>query len=207
MTIATRSVLTIGHSNHPVNVFVALLQQHGVTALADVRSAPYSRFAPQFNREALERSLKAYSIKYVFLGRELGARPDERSCYENGRVQYARLARTDLFRSGLNRVVRGANDYRVALMCAEKEPLECHRALLVARALDELGVPVEHILPDGRLESHGEAMLRLLKVVRLPSEDLFRSRRELIALALAQQEERIAYVDEKLAVETAGETP
>jgi uncharacterized protein (DUF488 family) len=207
MIIATRSVLTIGHSNHPVEAFVELLQHHGVTALADVRSAPYSRFAPQFNREALDRSLKASSIKYVFLGRELGARPDERSCYENGRVQYARLARTDWFRSGLNRVVRGANDYRIALMCAEKEPLECHRALLVARALDELGVPVEHILPDGRLESHGDAMLRLLKVVRLPSEDLFRSRRELIALALAQQEERIAYVDEKLAVETAGETP
>jgi len=207
MIIATRSVLTIGHSNHPVEAFVELLQHHGVTALADVRSAPYSRFAPQFNREALDRSLKASSIKYVFLGRELGARPDERSCYENGRVQYARLARTDWFRSGLDRVVRGANDYRIALMCAEKEPLECHRALLVARALDELGVPVEHILPDGRLESHGDAMLRLLKVVRLPSEDLFRSRRELIALALAQQEERIAYVDEKLAVETAGETP
>ena len=207
MIIATRSVLTIGHSNHPVEAFVELLQHHGVTALADVRSAPYSRFAPQFNREALDRSLKASSIKYVFLGRELGARPDERSCYENGRVQYARLARTDWFRSGLERVARGANDYRIALMCAEKEPLECHRALLVARALDELGVPVEHILPDGRLESHGDAMLRLLKVVRLPSEDLFRSRRELIALALAQQEERIAYVDEKLAVETAGETP
>lgn len=207
MTIATRSVLTIGHSNHPVEAFIALLRQHGVTALADVRSAPYSRFAPQFNREALERSLKASSIKYVFLGRELGARPDERSCYENGRVQYARLARTDVFRSGLNRVVRGANDYCVALMCAEKEPLECHRTLLVARALDELDVPVEHILPDGRLESHGDAMLRLLKVVRLPSQDLFRSRRELIALALAQQEERIAYVDEKLAVETAGDTP
>jgi len=207
MIIATRSVLTIGHSNHPVEAFVELLQHHGVTALADVRSAPYSRFAPQFNREALDRSLKASSIKYVFLGRELGARPDERSCYENGRVQYARLARTDWFRSGLDRVVRGANDYRIALMCAEKEPLECHRALLVARALDELGVPVEHILPDGRLESHGDAMLRLLKVVRLPSEDLFRSRRELIALALAQQEERIAYVDEKLAAEAAGDTP
>jgi hypothetical protein len=92
-------------------------------------------------------------------------------------------------------------------MCAEKEPLECHRALLVARALDELDVPVEHILPDGRLESHGDAMLRLVEVVGLPSEDLFRSRRELIALALAQQEERVAYVDEKLAAEVVGDTP
>jgi uncharacterized protein (DUF488 family) len=207
MTIATHAVLTIGHSHHPVEAFIALLLQHGVTALADVRSAPYSRFAPQFNREALARSLKTSGIKYVFLGRELGARSDDRSCYEHGRVQYARLARTDGFRSGLTRVIRGANDYHVALMCAEKEPLECHRALLVARALDELGIPVEHILPDGRRESHAEAMLRLLKVARLPSEDLFRSKQELIALALAQQEERVAYVDAQLAVETAGETP
>jgi uncharacterized protein (DUF488 family) len=206
MTSERRSVLTIGHSNHLVNTFLTLLQQHGVTALADVRSSPYSRFVPQFNQEALKRSLKAYDIKYVFLGRELGARPDDRSCYAHGRVQYARLAQTDAFRSGIERVVRGANDYRVALMCAEKEPLECHRTLLVARALDDLGVPVEHILPNGRRESHSEAMLRLLKVVRFPSEDLFRSQQELIALALAQQEERIAYVDENLAAETAGDT-
>lgn len=207
MTSETRSVLTVGHSNHLIKTFITLLQQHGVSALADVRSAPYSRFVPQFNQEVLKRSLNTYGIKYVFLGRELGARPDDRSCYENGRVQYARLAQTDMFRSGIDRVVRGANDYRVALMCAEKEPLECHRALLVARALDDLGITVEHILPDGRRESHSDAMLRLLKVVRFPSEDLFRSRQELIALALAQQEERIAYVDEKLAVETTGDTP
>jgi uncharacterized protein (DUF488 family) len=206
MTIVTHSVFTIGHSNHPINAFVALLQQHGVTALADVRSAPYSRFAPQFNREALERSLKAHNIKYVFLGRELGARPDDRSCYKNGRVQYARLARTDLFRSGLDRIIRGANDYRVALMCAEKEPLECHRTLLVARALDELGVAVDHILADGRLESHDDAMLRLLDVIGLPHEDLFRSRQELIAQAIAKQEEQVAYIDEKLVAEAAGDT-
>jgi uncharacterized protein (DUF488 family) len=205
MTIATRPVLTIGHSNHPLNAFVVLLQQHGVTAMADVRSAPYSRFAPQFNREALERSLKAHHIKYVFLGRELGARSDDRSCYENGRVQYARLARTDLFRSGIERVIRGANHYRIALMCAEKEPLACHRTLLVARALDELGVAVSHILADGRLESHDDAMLRLLDVVGLPHEDLFRSRQELIAQAIAKQEEQVAYIDEKLVAEAAGE--
>jgi uncharacterized protein (DUF488 family) len=205
MTMATRFVFTIGHSNHPINAFVILLQQHGVTALADVRSAPYSRFAPQFNREALERSLKAHSIKYVFLGRELGARPDDRSCYENGRVQYERLARTDLFRSGLERVIRGASHYRIALMCAEKEPLECHRTLLVARALDELGVAVGHVLADGRLELHDDAMLRLLDMVGLPPEDLFRSRRELIAQAIAKQEERVAYVDEKLIAEAAGD--
>src|SRR5437870_5320444 len=97
-------VLTIGHSTHSMDAFIALLRQHGVTALADVRSAPFSRFNPQFNKEALKHSLKAHGIKYVFLGRELGARSPDRACYENGRVQYARLARTESFHAGLDRV-------------------------------------------------------------------------------------------------------
>ena len=198
-------VLTIGHSTHPLEAFVALLKRHGVTALADVRSAPFSRFNPQYNKDALERGLKAEGITYVFLGRELGARSDDASCYENGRVQYARLARTELFRRGIERVIRGAQEHRIALMCAEKEPLECHRTLLVARALEDLGVPVEHILADGRLEAHGEAMLRLLDLVGVPRKDLFRSRQELLAEALARQEARVAYVDEKLAAGAARE--
>jgi uncharacterized protein (DUF488 family) len=207
MSAARHPVLTIGHSTHSLEAFVALLRQHSVTALAAVRSAPYSRFNPQFNREALEQGLKAHGIKYVFLGRELGARSDDRSCYENGRVQYARLARTELFRSGVERVVRGANDYRVALMCAEKEPLECHRTLLVARALAELGIVVQHILADGRLESHEATMERLLDVVGLPHQDLLRSKEELIAEGLVRQEQRVAYVDEKPAADTARKTP
>lgn len=192
-------VLTIGHSTHSFDELLNLLRQHGVTALADVRSTPFSRFNPQFNKETLAQSLKAHGIKYVFLGRELGARSDDRSCYENGRVQYARLAHTELFRRGIDRVMRGSHNHRIALMCAEKEPLECHRTLLVARALVENGIAVHHILADGRLETHGDAMLRLLSILGFPREDLFRSRQELLAQALALQEERIAYVDETLA--------
>ena len=207
MSAARHPVLTIGHSTHSLEAFVALLRQHSVTALADVRSAPFSRFNPQFNKEALERGLKAHGIEYLFLGRELGARSDDRSCYENGRVQYARLARTELFRKGIERVVRGVNDYRGALMCAEKEPLECHRTLLVARALAERGVVVEHILADGRLESDEATMERLFDVVGLPHQDLFRSRDELIAKALVRQEERVAYVAEKLTTNPAREMP
>ena len=107
----------------------------------------------------------------------------------------------------LDRVIRGANEYRIALMCAEKEPLDCHRTLLVARALAELGVTVQHILADGRLESHDATMERLLDVVGLPGQDLFRSRDELIAEALGRQEERVAYVDEKLAADAGKESP
>ena len=205
MSEQKHSVFTIGHSTHSLEALVALLKQHGVTALADVRSAPFSRFNPQFNKDALERSLKAQGIKYVFLGRELGARSDDRSCYENGRVQYSRLARTALFHSGIERVMRGAQDHNIALMCAEKEPLDCHRTLLVARALDELGVAVAHILSDGQLEVHGDTMDRLLDVLKLPRENPFGSKQELIAEALAHREEQVAYVDEKLAAEAAGD--
>lgn len=196
-------VLTIGHSTHPLERFIELLEKAGVTAIADVRSSPYSRFNPQFNRETLDKALKEHGIAYVFLGRELGARSDDPTCYEKGRVQYGRLAKTDLFQSGLQRVRKGTQSRRVALMCAEKEPLDCHRTLLVSRALEAQGVSVSHILADGRLETHTATMNRLLKVAGLPETDLFRSREELIEAACAMQEERIAYTDEDMQKPTA----
>ena len=186
-------VLTVGHSNHPLETFVALLQRHGVTTLADVRSAPYSRFNLQFNRKALEGSLETIGREYVFLGRALGGRPDDPSCYEDGRVRYDRLARTPLFREGLEQVAEGAGRQRIALMCAEKEPLDCHRTILVGRSLVERGVTVAHILADGSLEPHDETMDRLLATAGLPRGDLLQSREELIAEALAHRERRIAF--------------
>jgi len=205
MNDGRHTVFTIGHSTHALEAFLDLLRKHGVTALADVRSSPYSRFNPQYNKSELANALAANGIKYVFLGRELGARSDDRSCYRDGRVSYELLARAEPFRSGIERVRRGADEHRIALMCAEKEPLECHRTLLVARALAEQGLEVSHILGDGRLETHRDAMVRLLDVTGLPREDLFRSQAELVSEALRRQEDKIAYVDEKLATE-AGES-
>jgi len=196
MSATGNSIFTIGHSTHRAEAFLALLRQHGVEAVADVRSAPFSRFNPQFNREALEQCLKANGIRYAFLGKELGARSEDRSCYIDGRVQYGRLAQTALFQSGLDRVLQGAARYRVALMCAEKEPLECHRTLLVAKALVARGQPVLHIHADGHLETHEAAMERLLDVTGLPKADLFRSKEELLSEALARQEQQVAYVDQ-----------
>jgi uncharacterized protein (DUF488 family) len=191
-------VLTIGHSTHSKERFCELLVINGVTAIADVRSAPYSRYQPEFNRDTLQQTLAATGIKYVFLGKELGARPNDLGLYEDGRVQYDRLAETELFRSGLTRVLQGARDYRLAVLCAEKEPLECHRALLVGRELERQGVEVSHILADGRLEPNDVAMTRLLQLLKMPELDLFRNRDELIADACARQAKRIAYVDRGL---------
>lgn len=196
-------VYTIGHSTHSLERFVALLKVHGITALCDVRSTPYSRMNPQFNRENLKESLRKNMVAYVFLGKELGARSEDPSCYVHGKVQYDLLGRSALFHKGLERVRNGMKDFRLALMCAEKDPLACHRTILVARHLEALGIDVEHILEDGSLESNGKALIRLLHQLHLPEQDLFRTREEVIEEAYRIQSERIAYnVDE----DSSGET-
>ena len=195
-------IFTIGHSTHPLATFLGLLEQHAVTVVADVRSAPYSRFNPQFNKDELTIGLKAHGIKYVFMGDALGARSKQASDYVHGQVRYERLARSEQFQRGIERVMRGAESHRIALMCAEKEPLECHRTLLVARALREKGAEVTHILDDNSLETHEHAMGRLLEMTGVPSSDLFRSHDELISEAVARQERKIAYVDENAAAES-----
>ena len=198
------ALFTIGHSNHGLDAFLQLLRTHGVSTVADVRSAPYSRYCPHFSKEPLSRSLGDAGMKYVFLGRELGGRSDDPSCYENGRIRYSRLSRRPAFRDGIERLKKGAVDRRIAIMCAEREPLECHRTILVSPVLDKEGLSVAHIHAGGRLESHQEAMDRLLDLAKLPRDDLFRSREEIVAEALLRQEERVAY---KIDDVDAGETP
>lgn len=199
-------VYTVGHSTHPLERFIGLLQQHGISAIADVRSKPYSRMNPQFNREDLKKALAEQGIAYVFLGKELGARSEDRSCYLQGKVQYGLLAKTDLFRRGLERVREGALKYRIALMCAEKEPLDCHRTILVARHIVGQGMEVRHILGDGRIEEHPALMARLVRQLHLPdSDDLFAGRAEVEQEAYRLQETRIAY-DSNAVVEASPET-
>ncbi len=188
----TATIYTIGHSTNPVERLIELLQQHGITAVGDVRSQPYSRMNPQFNREDLEKALARAGIGYVFLGEELGARADDPACYENGKVRYDRLARTGSFQRGLERVRKGAAEYRLALMCAEKEPLDCHRTILVARHLDEWGMEVQHILADGSLEPHAATIERLKKQLKI-GVDMFRPADASTEQAYAVQGERIAY--------------
>ena len=154
-------VYTIGHSNHPLERFLALLRRHGIEAVADVRSMPASRRHPQYNRERLEAALAGNGIGYLFLGKELGARRAEPEAYEGGVASYERIARLPAFRSGLDIVKQSAAEHRTALMCAEKEPLDCHRALLVCRHLRDAIDGIHHILADGVLESHAAVERRL----------------------------------------------
>ena len=188
------TLYSIGHSNHPIEEFLRLLTGAGITAIADVRSRPFSRRNPQFNKDRLAATLAEHGIAYVFLGSELGARSDDPSCYEGGKVQYGRLMATPLFKSGIERVLLGAQKYRVALMCAEKEPLNCHRTLLVSRALEKHAVSVMHLLPGGGVESHDQTMARLVELVGLSEQDLFLNQSDLISAACKIREGEVAYV-------------
>lgn len=186
-------ILTIGHSSHPSGHFLGLLRRHGVEAVADVRSHPYSRYNPQFRKKAISSVLKDNGIAYVFLGRELGARSDNSECYVDGRVQYSMLAAEPAFEAGLQRLLAGAQRYRLALMCAEKEPLDCHRTILICRALRGRAGRLGHVLADGTLESHDACEVRLMALHGL-SPDLLTSKEACIEEAYDRQAARIAYV-------------
>ena len=151
------TVYTIGHSSHSFELFAELLRKHGIHVLVDVRSAPYSRYAPQFDHDLLPRSLNQAGIKHLFLGRELGGRPNKQDYYDaDGHVLYSRITTDPIFVAGIERLERGMPDFRIALMCGEEDPAHCHRRLLVARVLIERGHAVLHIRGDGRVESDDE---------------------------------------------------
>lgn len=147
-----RVIWTIGHSNHTFERFVELLRIERIEFVVDVRSHPYSRFAEQFNRERLEVALHGADMRYVFMGDELGGRPSREDHYdEQGRALYDRMAEQGAFQSALQRLLRGCREHRVALMCSEAEPRNCHRRLLVGKVLAEQGVRLRHILTDGAI--------------------------------------------------------
>lgn len=164
MPDARNALFTIGHSTHEWRAFLRLLVENDVTAVADVRSQPMSRL-PQFNSAELARALKTAGIDYVLMGRELGARRSETECYEGGQAIYEKIAQLPAFRLGLERLLEGLERHRIALMCAEKEPLDCHRTILVCRHLRDRAVTIRHILADGQTEDHATTEKRLVELV------------------------------------------
>ena len=164
-------ILTIGHSNHGLAQFLALLEDAGVSAIADVRSRPVSRWVPHFNREKLQASLAEHGISYQFLGRELGGRPDDPALMKGGKPDYAAMARMPAFGAGLARVIEAGTREKVALLCAERDPIDCHRFLLIGRELAARDVAVAHILASGELETQAQTERRASDA---PAPDLFR---------------------------------
>ena len=187
---------TVGHSNHDMDHFARLLKMHGITAVCDVRSSPYSNYTPQFNSELLQKALKGYGVAYVFLGAELGPRSEDPACYVDGKVRYSRLARSEAFHAGLKRLRAGMKSYRVALMCSEKDPITCHRMILICRALRSDPIEIAHILDDGEIEDLRDSEQRLVRELKIPQLRLFERPEDLIQRAYDTQSERIAYVRE-----------
>jgi uncharacterized protein (DUF488 family) len=192
-------VFTIGHSSHSIEKFLELIQEHNITAICDIRSIPYSQYTPQFNRENLKKELIKREIIYLYMGKELGARSDNPQCYYNSQVQFDKLAKEPLFIKGLNRLVKGMQRYRIALLCVEKDPLMCHRTILVCRNLRTNDIGIQHILEDGTLEHHKDTEKRLMKLNKL-EPDMFYSEQQCIEDAYDKQAKKIAHVDNEYLV-------
>jgi uncharacterized protein (DUF488 family) len=207
-----RELFTIGHSNLSEEDFIDHLKRHDITALGDVRSHPYSRYLPHFCRDYLKFLLKQNNIQYVFLGVQLGARPSDENCYVEGKAVYEKIANTVAFQQGLERVAIGAKKHRIALMCAEKDPITCHRAILICQYLRDFDLDIHHILSNGELESHSQLEGRLLESLDLlPKPQVQLSifdevnneinalintpREELVTKAYKQQGNKVAYIE------------
>ncbi len=187
-------LFTIGHSTHEFPSFLGLLEQHRIEVVADVRSRPSSRF-PWFSRDTLEKGLNSNGFRYVFLGAELGARRLELECYIGPRADYRLIAQTAAYKMGIERLRNGVSKYRIALMCSEREPLDCHRTILVCRNAKEFA-DIYHIRSDASLESHAQAEARLLSRYFSHGHDFFRCEDEMIDEAYIRRGEEINYIDE-----------
>ena len=188
-----QNLLTIGHSNLAADQFLAQLKAHGVTTIADVRSVPFSRRFPWFSSRTLAERLQSKGIGYLMLGDALGGRPANPALYRDGVADYEAMAGTSEFRAGIDRVVAEMAQHRLCLMCSEREPLDCHRCLLVSRVVAQRGIAIGHILGDGSVEPHAATEERLLAGLRpVAGADLFGDRESRLAEAYRRRARRIA---------------
>ena len=183
----------IGYSVFNISDFIQTLKKSNINAVADVRSSPYSKFKPDFNRETLKESLKKSNIEYVFLGDNCGARIDDPSCYIKGKADYGLIKETEKFKTGLNRILKGLEKYTITLLCAEKDPITCHRDILVCRNLKQFDVDIFHIMSMENIENNLQSEERLLKLFDLEQTNLFYEKNDLIDEAYNRQGDLIAY--------------
>ncbi len=150
-------LFSIGHSNQALETFLVLLDAHAIDVLADVRSAPYSKYVTHFNANELKATIVGRGRRYVYLGRELEGRPTGDEYYDSdGHVLYSRVAQAPFFQDGIARLVRGMSQHRIAIMCSEEDPADCHRHLLIGRVLAERGITLQHIRGDGVVQTDTE---------------------------------------------------
>ena len=189
-----KEIFTIGYSTYSLESFLRVLEKYSINAIADVRSIPYSKFKPDFNRDFLEGYLSKKKMAYVFLGDNCGARINAPECYVDGKADYHLIAEHPTFREGLKRLRSGINNkYRIVLMCAEADPVNCHRSILVCRNLRFSEIRIKHILKDGSVEDHQKTEKRLMNLFNLYQPNLFKTESDRLEDAYALQGEKISY--------------
>ena len=186
-------LFSLGHSCLPFAHFARLLRDFGVNAVADVRSAPFSKQSPWFSQKELKAGLRDEKIAYVFLGEELGGRPKANNLFDKGVADYAAMAKSNLFESGIQRLLQGLNTHTIAMICSERDPLHCHRCLLVGRHLEKHGICTHHIQGNGSLETQQEAEDRLLREEKLERDDFLYSRTDRLDEAYRRRNKQVAY--------------
>jgi uncharacterized protein (DUF488 family) len=199
--MASFDLLSIGHSNMPADRFIGLLRGAGATAIADVRSVPASRRFPWFSGKNLAARLQQEGMAYLALGDALGGRPRERALYRDGVADYEAMANRSEFAAGIERLLAFAEHGCVCMMCAEREPLDCHRCLLVSRALAERGFKIGHILHDvlhdvlrdAAIEPHAATEARLLAQGGATADLFATGQREQLAAAYRRRARAVAY--------------
>jgi uncharacterized protein (DUF488 family) len=158
----SQPLYTIGYGARTLDEFMAGLQEHRIEYVLDVRSAPYSKYKPEFSREALERTLKERGFRYLFMGDTLGGQPKDLDCYLEGKVDYEKVRSKEFFQAGLERLKKACQQkLRAALLCSEGRPEQCHRSKLIGEALEAAGIPVAHIDESGELRTQAEVIRRL----------------------------------------------
>jgi len=193
------TVFTIGHSNHEIEKFIELLNSYEINCIIDVRSSPYSRRFPQYNKPALMETLKQHNIIYMHFEKEFGARHTKPSLLdETGRVDFDKVRESDDFKQGVQRVRNGLEKgFKIALMCSEGNPLDCHRFSMISYQLVKEGFTVKHILPDGEVEENSKLEDDLLQMYakKLPQTNLFETvtRKDQLEWAYRQRGRDVAF--------------
>jgi len=192
------TIYTIGHSNREANELIQILRHYKTQLVADVRSEPYSKYCPQFNKETIKQALANSGIGYIFLGKELGARPEDQNCYINGSVSFEKLRISDTFKQAISRLLDEAAKKSIVLMCAEKDPINCHRAILISRVLEQQGAEVKHIISETEMLDHLSFEKKLLRKFKI-QETLFdteSSKKIYLNEAYEKQEKIISYQED-----------
>lgn len=192
------NLFTIGYSGFAIEDFIAVLKKNSIGALVDIRSSPYSKYFKDYDITSLKFILNEKKIYYLFFGNELGARPEDHSLYTNGVADFSKMANSKSFRNGCERVREGLNKFSICLMCAEKDPATCHRAILVTNNFRNIypEINIFHIYSPSKIESQEQLDIRIMTINKLDQGDLLKSEIERQKDAYLSQEKKIAYTIE-----------